>query len=199
MISAEEKLSKFSMKVLDNANQKRNAMLEEYKKEQEQLLQAKELEFLEEAYQKIQESISSIHREQNEKEASIENEYRIKLLTTRQTIFDDVFYKVMEKLNDFMASDEYIDWLRKSIQRALNEVGEGDNIIYLNQSDKKYQEMIVKEFSPNAVEISEDNILGGCKVYSKLHGMISDHSMETELERQKLDFVKNSGLNINLL
>lgn len=199
MISTEEKLSMFSMKVLDNANQKRNAMLEEFKKGQEEMLQAKELEFLEEAYQRIQESISSIHKEQNEKEASIENEYRIQLLKTRQAIFDDVFQKVNEKLQNFMKSESYKTWLLDSVRRALDEVGESENIIYVNKSDEALVSLLESEFAPAKVEISSDDMIGGCKVYNKLHGMISDHSMANEIEHQKVAFVRNSGLNINLL
>jgi len=198
MISVEEKLSNFSSKVLDKAKEKRVAMMEEFVKEQESLVEEKELEFLEQAYEKIQKNLLLLEKQQKEKQSKLQNDYRVQLLKTRQGIFDDIFSHVESKLQSFMSSDKYVDWLKTNIKEAISDAGDGEKTIFINKSDEKLVPQLSSEFSLD-VQISDEDIIGGAKVFNKNRNIISDHSISIELETQKTEFVKNSGLNINLL
>lgn len=198
MISVEEKLSNFSSKVLDKANNKRVALIDEFKKEQEVFTEEKELEFLEQAYEKIQRNLLLLEKEQKEKQSKLQNDYRVQLLKTRQGIFDDIFSHVESKLKSFMVDGAYVDWLKASIKAACADAGDGEKVVFINKSDEKLLKPLTDELSLN-IQISNEDIIGGSKVFNKNRNIISDHSISMQLELQKVEFVKNSGLNINLL
>ena len=198
MISVEDKLNHFSSNVLRKASMQREEMLQKMGEKEKGILEKKELEFLQEAYERIQDSVSSIQKEHMEQRARLQNECKTALLKERQEIFDSVFSEVEKKLADFQKSGEYYSWLKKKAELSSRDALEGDKVCFLDQRDEQYQKKLEQDINCK-VEISGEDFIGGCIVKNRTLNVVADNSIRTLLEEQKQEFVRMSGLNINLL
>ena len=73
MDNLKEKLNTFTSLVLDDAGTKRDELMEKVQEKHDTLVNAKETEFLEEAYESIQHSISDAKKAANEKVKNYKN------------------------------------------------------------------------------------------------------------------------------
>ena len=189
MGNIDDNLKKFSQHVVNEAISEREAMEQELKEKKAAALSQKEIEFLEVAYEKIQESISKAKIESNEAISNIRMECKKELILRREEMQKDVFAEVMGKLKEFVLSDGYEKWLVNNIKEAIDELGSGKKIIYINRTDEKYRSVIAVTFADCDVMIIKDNdIIGGAKVVNEDKKSVVDKSIKEKLEDEKNNF-----------
>lgn len=194
-----EKLNTFTALVLKDASKKRNAMLEAVEREHKVKLTEKENEFLEEAYEEIQQAVSEAKKHSNEMVLHEELEAKKQLLLAREKIISDVIEAAAEKLRKFAAGDKYEAWLLDKIEKSLFEVGKGSKTVYISPNDLKYKDEIEKlDDGRITVEAaSERDFMGGVKVYNTDRKVAVDYSFKEMLSEQKNVFLQSSGLSID--
>lgn len=200
MENLKEKLNTFTSLVLDDAGTKRDELLEKIKKKHDTWVDAKETEFLEEAYKLIQHSITDAKKSANEKVLQEELEARKKLLLTRERIVNEVMEAAAEKLKAFTKTEEYGKWLPDKIEKAVFEVGKGPKTVYISSDDLRFKDQIEK-LSDDGGEISveaagEKDFLGGAKVFNTERRVSVDYSFKEMLAEEKRNFLQRSGLTI---
>jgi vacuolar-type H+-ATPase subunit E/Vma4 len=195
-----EKLNTFTSLVIDDASKKREQMLEAVEKEHKERLTEKENEFLQEAYEEIQEAVSNARKSSNEKVLHEELEAKKKLLLTREKIISDVMASAEDKLKKFAESDNYEAWLTEKIKKALFELGKGSKTVYISPNDLKYKDKIeqLDDMARITVEAADDrDFLGGAKIYNTDRKIAVDYSFKEMLSEQKSLFLQNSGLTLS--
>ncbi len=194
-----EKLNTFTSLVLKDASKRRDEILETVEKAHQEKLTKKENEFLQEAYEEIQRSVSEAQKHSNAMVLQEELEAKKRLLLTRENIIRDVMDAAAEKLKAFAASGEYEAWLLDKTEKSLFEVGKGSKIIYIAPDDLKYKDKIEELCGENVtVEAAEERgFLGGVKVYNPDRRVAVDYSFGEMLSEQRSEFLQSSGLSIN--
>ena len=213
MKSNEEALDRFSKVVLEKAFSVRNEMEKDVKMRIEKSIEKEELQILEEAYNKIQKEKARTIQEVNEKISTERMEYKKKLIMRRTQIAEEIFDKVIEKINEFINSDNYWELLLKNAEKAIEALTDGvifeqqkeekqTFIISINKSDEQYKERLeekMKEQYNNAiieVQITNEDIVGGVTVYYKEKNAFIDYSIRNSINGAKKQFLKVSGLSI---
>lgn len=193
------KLDVFTEMVLRDAAHKAGLLLNQIREERERLMEEKELSFLKDAYQRIQQAINRIDKENNEVYTSRLFEARQLLFKKREEIMDAVFEKVRERLIRYRSTQEYDKKLKTFIEKGLDEVGTGELAVVVEASDRIKAEEIKKELKRDfSVEESDDPILGGCMVFNRTTGLLADYSFLSRLNRQREVFLELTGMNIDL-
>lgn len=194
-----EKLNTFTSLVLKDASKKRDEMLEAVEKARKEKLTEKENEFLEEAYEEIQRSVTDAQKQSNEKVLHEELEAKKQLLLTREKIISEVMEAAADRLKAFAASDKYEAWLLDKTKKSLFEVGKGSKTVYISSDDLKYKDKIEQlEDGKITVEAAEERgFLGGVRVYNPDRRVAVDYSFGETLSEQKSAFLQSSGLSIN--
>ncbi len=201
MDNLKEKLNTFTSLVLDDAGTKRDELMEKVQEKHDTLVNAKETEFLEEAYESIQHSISDAKKAANEKVLHVELEAKKKLLLTRENIIKEVMDGAKEKLKAYTHTEEYGKWLLDKVEKALFEVGKGSKVVYISSDDLRFKEQIEK-FSDGEAQVSveaanEKDFIGGVKVFNPERRVSVDYSFKEMLAEEKKEFLQNSGLTID--
>ncbi len=201
MDNLKEKLNTFTSLVLDDAGTKRDELMEKVQEKHDTLVNAKETEFLEEAYESIQHSISDAKKAANEKVLHVELEAKKKLLLTRENIINEVMDGAKEKLKAYTHTEEYGKWLLDKVEKSLFEVGKGSKIVYISSDDLRFKEQIEK-FSDDEAQVSveaanEKDFIGGVKVFNPTRRVSVDYSFKELLAEEKKEFLQNSGLTID--
>ncbi len=201
MDNMKEKLNTFTSLVLDDAGTQREKLMEKIQHKRDTMLNAKETEFLEEAYEIIQRSISDAKKTANEKVLHVELEARKQLLLTREKIINDVMEAASDKLKGFTKTDDYGKWLLGKIEKAIFEVGKGPKIVYISSDDIRFRDQIEalgdRDHSKLSVEAADEkDFIGGTKVFNPARRVSVDYSFKEMLAEEKKTFLQRSGLTI---
>lgn len=194
--TVEAKLNKFSSSVMNDAHKKLEALEAEINAQKESKIESKYDEFLTKAYEQIQDCISKIRKEDNEKVRNAEFEAKKVLLKRREDIIEDVFATAQKKLLEFRNSDGYVSWLKEKVHKALKEAGDGRKECYLTEQDSEYIKGELLEDAELAT-VSEKDFWGGVRIRNLEKGILVDYSFYELLEGQRADFLQNSGLTID--
>lgn len=195
-----EKLNTFTSLVMEDASRKRDQMLEAVEREHKERLTEKENEFLQEAYEEIQQAVSDAKKHSNEKVLHEELESKKQLLLAREKIISEVMTDAEAKLKEFIAGGDYEAWLIDKIEKALFEVGKGSKTVYISPDDLKYKDKIQQLGDTGKITVeaaSDRDFLGGAKIYNTDRKIAVDYSFKEMLSEQKSIFLQSSGLTLN--
>ena len=193
-----EKLNNFTSLVLDDAKNKRDDLMNKIQLEHDSLMNSRETEFLEEAYEAVQHGITEAKRAANEKVLHTELEAKKQLLAARESIVNSVLEGASVKLKEFTQSDEYEAWLLKKIGQAVLEVGNGHKTVYVTSADFKFKNKI-EAIEPDQITVdavSEKDFIGGVKVFNPERRVSVDYTFKEMLADEKKSFLQRSGLTI---
>lgn len=193
MPDLEKKLELFSRTILNEAEAQKEKSIQELERKKISIIKEKELEFLNSAYEDIQSTISKISKENNEYVLKVEMELKKDIIKKREDIIENIFKDVMTKLESFIASPDYLNWLIAEAKKAVAEIGNGTLNITLQ--DKKYIDILKSEFPDCKINVYPDNeIIGG--VIAEVGNLLSNHSIKESFETQRQNFLRTSGLSI---
>lgn len=183
--------------------------IEKYAEEQRRRLQSEAEEFrerelnnaeeegLKEAYDLIQKKMADINNKISSELSKAEGESRNRIFAKRREIEDKVFVKAEKKLLEFTKTEKYSSLLEKSAKEIGKALKADDVILYVRESDMKYEKKLKAAFSGKCeIMISDDIKIGGITGLSRSMGLIADETLDTKLMYQKEWFYEHSGLSV---
>lgn len=181
--AAAEKRSKVSAETQEILDAERAIIEAKAKKTAEDYFRARTAEIRLEAGKRISESAAECRKEVFGRRNEIS-------LRTRSA--------VAERLSEFTASPEYKEFLKKSVNRVIEFLGEGNITLLFRPEDMAAGEEICKNFFN--VTVSEDSSIkiGGIKGINSIVTMLVDDTLDSRLEGCKRWFEENSGLYISM-
>jgi V/A-type H+/Na+-transporting ATPase subunit E len=120
-----------------------------------------------------------------------EVEMRNRLLQTKEDLVDAAFEKAFSKLENFVETDDYRDYLFKIIQSAAKRIGQEDLAIQVNAKDKDWLTPdVLKSLSKKLhceLKLSEKtgNYFGGCIIQTGDGKIILDVTLDNRLQELK--------------
>ena len=129
-------------------------------------------------------TLSKMEKEYNTNLWKLDNEYKQKYINLRIDISNRLMKELKTEMQSYTQTEEYLNYLRKNINNALNSIEDKQNIIiYLTSQDKQ---RLSQEYTN--IEIMEDKYIGGCIV--KGDSQIINNTILENLE-EKIDEYKN--------
>lgn len=198
VVKVEElKLKHFSNQVMAEVTEKRDEILEALKSEHDKTYELKEMEFLTNAYNNIQEALKKIDLEKNEMTSKTIMDNRMRLLNHRAKLIEGIFIAAKEKLRNYKATDDYKEYLLSLIQEGIAQMGLGDIVVKIDATDKALlpflEERLEAKIETESIKI---DLIGGCKLYNQQLHRILDLSFASRLEAEYDDFMFNCQLDV---
>ncbi len=195
MADLEKKIADFSNIILTEAQRQKEEIVADIEKSKSLALHEKEMEFLEDAYEDIQKAVSKYSKEQNGRVLKEEMNAKKNILKKREEIINEVFTSAKNRLIDFTNSADYEKWLISLAKKACDEIGTGE--INLCEKDIKFKDALISEIPDiNVTSSLKDDIIGGFT--AKCNNLSADYTIGQMLLEKREDFLKTSGLTINL-
>nr|WP_316613663.1 hypothetical protein [uncultured Ruminococcus sp.] len=118
------------------------------------------------------------------------------LFRERQALADKVFDEAKEKLLAFTKSEEYSDFLRRSLEEIKAHCGTAQCVISIAPCDEEKRSLI-ESVIPDA-QITADNhiLIGGIKANCPELGILMDDTLDARLEEQREWFIENCGMKV---
>lgn len=190
---SEIKLVNFENMVIKEAEDKRDAILNEILQEKQNKLAVIEKEIQDDAKQTLKKAKAKISKEKNERIVQKNLMYKQEMLSERQRLIDNVFNGVIKRLNEFINSQEYEKYLLDTIILSKQKL-QGASIVVISKNDDKYAEKISD--LGFTVEYTDDIIIGGCLLIDKDNSLRIDETFATKLQSAKDGFLETYNLKI---
>ena len=118
------------------------------------------------------------------------------LFRERQALADKVFDEAKEKLLAFTQSEEYSDFLKRSLEEIKAHCGTARCVISIAPCDVE-KRALIESVIPDA-QITADNhiLIGGIKANCPELGILMDDTLDARLEEQREWFIENCGMKV---
>lgn len=187
----EKSFNRLKSIVLNDAHEHGETIAHEYEEKTNSLLTKTDREYSVMAEKRKKTAVAKAEREAHASVLKAEQEARRELSAYREELADDVFAYAREKINEFMRTDEYKNWLLATAERALSECEEGERTLEVNADDAH----LLADFDAE-VRIAEK--IGGLRAVNHTKGIIADYSVDGMLEEEREVFLNNCGLKIEI-
>lgn len=193
------KLEHFTSEIMSEVSAEKAKIELEQNKRLKEDYDKKELEFLEDAYEIIQNSLKDIDREKNAVISKTLMKNKVALLNGRKNIIDHVFQEATKRLEARTKTEEYKEELINKINKHIEYMGQGDYVIYINYKDKELYRFLQERYPEHQVLIERKNIemVGGCKILNKDKNLFIDDSYAKRLEEEREDFLQYCEIQID--
>lgn len=185
-----EKLRHFDEVILKDAAAERDKILRQIETDYKVRIAREKKKLEEQAKQLLEKESVQAEIEKNNIISQAIISSRQLMVKKRNEIVGSVYNDTKKLLEDFVKKDEYLPYFLKSINNALSMAGGDDAVVYLTAADMqrfaRQLEQLRKEFPFQITfEQTGDDIIGGCKVYSKNTDVVADETLAGKLESNK--------------
>lgn len=193
----DEKIDKFAHDIMNDVNKQRNKVMEQTEKELEAIYEEKELKYLSEAYEIIQNGLKSIHQEKNEILSRAIMTSKREILKARNDMIKEIFADAEKDLIAHTKNESYYNELCQLIEKGIQEIGDGNLKIFIAYTDKVHVHALEKTFNHDiVVEDKHEKMIGGYKLFNQSKNIFLDNSFYTKLYGQKESFLHHCKLEI---
>lgn len=197
MSKISEKLINFENDLLVDVNEERSGMIAKVESEISRQHEAEEMRLLGEAYERIQSAMNKIDQEKSAAISKKAMENRSLLLGKRNEIIQRMQKKAIDKLTDFKESDSYMQHLLTLVDKAKEELSEGDLVISIDFTDRFLEEQLREKTGCEVtVENKKVSIIGGCIVFNRTKQTIVDYSFKGKLDEIEEEFIYKCKLDV---
>jgi V/A-type H+-transporting ATPase subunit E len=120
-----------------------------------------------------------------------EVEMRNRLLQTKEDLVDVAFENALVKLKNFVETEDYHDYLLKTIQNAAKRIGQKDLVVQVNGKDKDWltadtlKRLSKKLHCELRLSDKTEDYLGGCIIQTENGKIIYDVTLDNRLQELK--------------
>lgn len=194
MSTTEQKIKKIEDIILQKAGAKADSIISKAMAQKRDLLEEKEMEFLQKKYKEINTATLDIRRKTTQYISSFEIKNKKRLLLKRDDFCNRIFENVFVKLCNFTTQEEYVNMFQEKLK---NMKYQDLSIIdfYIKKGDVALKDAIISRFGDDVSIIEDGSIrIGGFKSVNKLTGLCLDETFDNKLDEQKSWFYSNSKL-----
>lgn len=163
-MTLEEKLSKFSEALAKETQKHGDKVVQEYEKTLENNFNAHKEEAFRHADLQLKQAFSNYQKEKTKyvstANINIKKTIRKKTLELKETLYNEI----VDNLNSFKQTNEYINLLKKYIEKVEQYSHNSEFTIFIDKSDEHLIDEIHK-FTNHKIKFSYDSIIGGIYAY----------------------------------
>lgn len=192
---AQDSLIRFSNAIISDAEKKRSNYMQKLKKDNEELIKNKEIEYKAEYEKRIADECAKADNEYGLAISKKRNELKRGLIMRRSEMFDEVFDEVTANISAYAETDEYRKNLVSEFEAAVDGLGEGALECAARECDISALKASAKAANVTFAE-PEGAILGGFTLRNRAANLFADCTLDAKIAEQKEQFVIKSGLTI---
>lgn len=186
-MTLDEKLENFYNAAMEDAAKQRVEIIDEYKKSLKVIYDEHKKEALRKAELTFDIEAKNFNCEKNKALSTQTLDIRRKINEKSNELTDILFNDVIQKLEEFMKTPEYINLLEKQINDAINFSKKEPITIYINPSDKdKKAELEIR--TDALLTISTTDFFGGTRAVISSKNILIDNSFLTKIKEEKGNF-----------
>lgn len=192
-MTIDEKLDHFYKTSVEAAREKSLKDIEAHKAALAEMLNKHKESGTQNAEYEIKAEAENVRREVNKALSAEMLTLKRSLSQKQNQLADQLFAEVKDRLVQFTATPEYLDYLAQKIQDAKDFAGEDELHIYLSSNDSdKLAQMTKRTGFP--LEVSKESFIGGIKATIPGKNILIDNSFLENFHAERGEFKFDGGL-----
>lgn len=193
-----EKLYRFENAIFSSIEHEINSIVDVAQSEKDEIVQKAKEKYLYNASKEIRRMVKNLQAKTVKSVSQEEIKAKGEVLKHRERLVNQLFDSIVEKINTFTASEQYVDFLSNTAADAIKGIDDGNATILIRQEDMKHKDVIQKSLGAN-YEIKVDNSisLGGLSILLDEGKVLIDRTLDSAIDEQRKRFVFESGLGVN--
>lgn len=187
-MTTEDKLDYFMSTIVEDAGQRSQKTLDDYRKGLDSIFESFSQESLRKQNEEIKASRENLHKEINMELADCQMKFRKKLGEKQEELKALLFRDVERRLGEYKKTQDYYAYLAGHIEKALHFARKEAIEIYLDPEDAELQGRLEQDTGAE-VRISEYGFGGGVRAVIRSKRVLIDQSFETKLQEAEKEFL----------
>ena len=192
-MTTEEKLQHFLNASIEDAQNRSQKMISDYKEAQAKIADEHKAETLKKAELQIKVEEDKLQRNRNKEISKQVLHIKRKITKKQAELKDKLFVEVAHMLEEYMSTEDYTKLLVKEIKEAVDIAGESDVTIYIDPADSESLSKL-EMMTGASLTISEYSFMGGTRAVIRDRNILIDNSFAKKLEEAKENFNFNGGI-----
>lgn len=191
-MTLEEKLSHLQASSMEAARSEGNAIIDNYRDALEKVFKDHKEEMHWQSETRIKAEQSNARHMLNQAAARTQLELKRKTGKVQVELKDKIFKEALALVQDFMQTEDYEDYLVKSIRKAAEFAPGEETTIYINPSDEKRLSSLEK-ITGTRLTVSTEDFIGGTRAVIRDRNILIDNSFKTQLHNEYDKFIFSGG------
>ncbi|MEE0959677.1 MAG: V-type ATP synthase subunit E [Lachnospiraceae bacterium] len=192
-LTTEEKLQHFLNASIEDAQNRSQKMISDYKEALAKIADEHKAETLKKAELQIKVEEDKLQRNRNKEISKQVLHIKRKITKKQAELKDKLFVEVAHMLEEYMSTEDYTKLLVKEIKEAVDIAGESDVTIYIDPADSESLSKL-EMMTGASLTISEYSFMGGTRAVIRDRNILIDNSFAKKLEEAKENFNFNGGI-----
>lgn len=192
-LTTEEKLQHFLNASIEDAQNRSQKMISDYKEALAKIADEHKAETLKKAELQIKVEEDKLQRNRNKEISKQVLHIKRKITKKQAELKDKLFVEVAHMLEEYMSTEDYTKLLVKEIKEAVDIAGESDVTIYIDPADSESLNKL-EMMTGASLTISEYSFMGGTRAVIRDRNILIDNSFAKKLEEAKENFNFNGGI-----
>ena len=192
-MTTEEKLQHFLNASIEDAQNRSQKMISDYKEALAKIADEHKAETLKKAELQIKVEEDKLQRNRNKEISKQVLHIKRKITKKQAELKDKLFVEVAHMLEEYMSTEDYTKLLVKEIKEAVDIAGESDVTIYIDPADSESLSNL-EMMTGASLTISEYPFMGGTRAVIRDRNILIDNSFAKKLEEAKENFNFNGGI-----
>ncbi len=194
MYNFDRKFENFTDITLSQAAQRRDEILSKCGEKKKRELARYETVCANQMKQYVEETVAKLQQSSNQAISQKITEGKKAVFSYRETLIGNLFTELDQKVDAFVKSDAYPDYVKNVIQCGENQLGGKDLLVTLDKADQTRLADLIK-LLPYPVAF-EDGLRGGAIVLDTKNHKVYNGSIQAVLAQLKENFLEKSGFAI---
>lgn len=192
-LTTEEKLQHFLNASIEDAQNRSQKMISDYKEALAKIADEHKAETLKKAELQIKVEEDKLQRNRNKEISKQVLHIKRKITKKQAELKNKLFVEVAHMLEEYMSTEDYTKLLVKEIKEAVDIAGESDVTIYIDPADSESLSKL-EMMTGASLTISEYSFMGGTRAVIRDRNILIDNSFAKKLEEAKENFNFNGGI-----
>lgn len=192
-MTIDEKLQHFYDISVEEAKEDAARAIQEHKEHLAQMLEEHKSSRAQSAEAEVKAEAEHVRREVNKALSAEQITLKRDWSQKQEELKSDLFAKVRKRLEIFMSTPEYLDYLCRQIREVMEFAGEDEVQISLSIDDKDIAEKISQK-TGIPLTVSRESFLGGIRAAIPHKNILIDNSFLEGLETLRREFKFDGGL-----
>ena len=192
-MTIDEKLQHFYEISVEEAKEDAAKAIQEHKEHLAQMLEEHKSSRIQSAEAEVRAEAGHVRREVNKALSAEQLTLKRDWSQKQEELKTDLFAKVRKKLELFMSTPEYTEYLCRQVKKVKEFAGEDQVEISLSREDKDLAGKVSKETGV-PLTVSEESFLGGIRAAIPHKNILIDNSFQEGLNTLRREFKFEGGL-----
>lgn len=191
-MTLDEKLAHLQAASMEEARAEGNSIMDSYRDALEKVYKEHKEETVKQSELRIKSERINARQQLSQASAKAQLELKRQYGRVSQELKDKIFDETNELIQEYMKTDDYVEFLTACIRKAIVFANQEPVTIYINPTDLAHKDAL-EAATGTSLTVSHEDFIGGVRTVIRGRNVLIDNSFKTQLRNEYDNFIFRGG------